>query len=411
MAQRTPLQRVRVGVEPAGSFAVDLTDTIGDLTDLRFNSAVLSRTTTVLQDEAVVQALHQRRVIHRGFKGATLDISGDLVPLSAAYDADATPAQDLLSKVLESMCATTATRAAGSTVEASPSPTTTGFSVAAGHGSRVESFRPVLVETTATSERYELNAIADGGVSTDALTFASAFSFTPASGAKVLNCELITPGTLAVASQTSLQFLVEGEDRDMIWLALGAQGPLAIEWPLGGHVRWSSQFMAANWLHDDEISTPQGGGALAVATLTGGTPVVANAGSIVLAPTGATTRVTPTIAELTMNLGMSWQPVDSFNGTQGKAQMAFVRGEQPTVSCLVLADDEGYVDAFAAGTTYRLLAQAGNTGAGTVGMYWPTLELIAEPTIEDRNGLAWWRLQFGAVVSSASVSPWYLARF
>ena len=255
-------------------------------------------------------------------------------------------------------------------------------------------------------------------VSTDAITFAWAFSFTPVSTARVLNSDMVFPGTVAPDAATSLQFLVEGEDRDLIWLARGCQGPLSLEWQLGALPMWSSQFQAATWTHDDDIATPQGGSALAVATMPGGTPVPVTAGNLVLAPTGGTTRVTPTVAEVAVNLGLSWQAVDSYNGPEGIAQYALTRGERATCSMLILADDESWSDIYAAGTTYRMACQAGVSGGGLLGLEMPMMELISEPTLEDRNGLSWWRLQWGALEDTTSTDQatdirraiWRLAR-
>lgn len=410
MRGRTALRRVRVSVEPAGSFGQDRTGTIGNFTDLRFNSATLAKAQAVVADEAMVQRLHHRRPGHHGFKSATIDVAGDLVPLGTAYAPGSTPTQDTLSKVLESMLATTAQRGDGGTVQASPSPTTTNFSLDTGEGAEFAEGQLIAVETAAGSNVYALSFIESK--STDAITLGIALPAAPASGCKVLNCERVGLGDAAVNAQTSLQFLVEGENRGDIFLALGAQGPLAIEWPLGGLVRWSSQYQVASWLHDDEMATPQGGSPIAAATLTGGTPVVCAAGGVVLSAEGGTVRTLPTVAEIAMTLGASWQPVDSLNGgdTGGKAQWAFVRGEQPTVTMLVLASAEEYLDAFAARTQYRILTQAGNRAAGMVATLWRDMELIAVPTEEDRGGLQWTRLSFG-YVGDGALSPVEIARF
>lgn len=408
MRGRFALQRVRVSVEPAGSFGVDRTGTIANFADLRFNIATLAPNTTIVNDEAVRQRLHQHRIKQHGFRRGTLDISGDLVPLGTAYAPGSTPAQDTLSKVLESMLACTAIRGAGGTVQASPSPTTTGFSVALGEGAEFTQGTMILVETASSSGLYELTAI--DTISTDAITLDVALSFTPAAGCKVLNAETVYLGTAAVGSQTSLQFLVERENRGDIFALMGCQGPLSIEWPLGGRPRWSAQLQGAERVHDDELGTPQGGSALAAATLTGGTPVLCTAGGIVLTPYSGTTRTLPTIAEIAFNIGAAWTMVDSYNGVEGWAQPVFTPGEQPTVNTTVLASAEEWFDAFHARTQYKLLAQAGNTPAGAVGIFCPQLELIAEPVEIDRGGVTHTQLVFGAV-GDGDVSPFSIARF
>lgn len=394
MAGRTPLKRVRVSVEPNGSYALDRTGTIGNFYDVRFNSASLQKPRQVLPDESTVQRLRKRRQVFKGFKSATLDLSGYLTPLAVELASGATPVQDGVSYMLESMLGVGRSADQGDAVAASPSPTTTVFTVT--DGTSFAAGQLVLVETTASSEVYELNKIK--AISTNALTFCWAFSFTPASTAKVLNMENFYPTQFLPSVTTSLQFLIEGEDRDSIWAALGCQAPLALEWPLGGMPTWSGSFMGATWIHDDELGTPQGGSALAAATTTNwGTPVPVTSGSVVLSAISGTARTLPTVAEVALNLGLSWTPYDSYNGVEGKAAMVGVRGEQATCTMLVLSDSEEWEDAFANGTKYRIAQQAGNLGAGSVAWCMPTVELIAEPVIEDRNGIEWRRLTFGAL--------------
>lgn len=414
---RTALRRVRVYIEPNGSAAIDHTGTIGDFADLRVNTAEWAPTEETLEDEAVVQRLHQRRQVKKGFRGGSLNMSGYLVPLAAELNSSATPDSDSLGDVLSTMLGEGLVSAAGDTVQAAPSPTTTTFTVS--DGTRFTPGTWIAVETTATSERFE--PVLVKGVSTNAITLAWALSFTPVSTAKVLNFESYGLTQGLPSATKSIQVLGEGEGRDhSIYLAMGCQGPLSIDWTLGQLPTWSAQLTAMSYLLDSEMAASPAisAASLAVGIMPGGAPVPVTDGAVILSPTSGTLRTLPDIAECTWSLGVSWQAEPSYNGVEGKAQMVMVRGERNTCSMLVRASDESWLTAWSAGTKYRVAAYAGNTGAGMIAMAFGTAELVQRPVLESPNGIDYWRLVWGALENSdvdstsdeISVAPFVIGR-
>jgi hypothetical protein len=413
MAGRSALKRLRVYVEPNGSYSVDGSGTIANFGDLRFDSCNLTRTVDVLPDNTVQQRIHKRMLQQFGFKRWTMDFSGALVSTNEALTNGVTATKDTLSKVLEAMVGG---YNAGQGSIAASGISATGLTVDAGDGAQFIPGTIMGVETS-TADRYTPAKIKTR--STDAVTFATSVGFSAASNAKLLNSQLIYPAAVLPSAATSLQFLYECEDRDNIWLAMGGQGTLGISWPLGGEAMWSCQFSGGKWLHDDDIATPlTTSSTLTAATFTGSAPIPVVAGSAVLTPISGTTRTLPTIDEIQLNTGISWQIVPSHNGVEGIAQMSFVRGEQPTLTMKVRGDDETWTDVRNDQTKYQFIAQAGNIAGRMLVLECGTMQLIAEPVMEEKNGEDWWSLTWGLLEdencddagSDLERAPWRLAR-
>lgn len=416
MAGRTGLQRLRVSVEPNGSYGIDRTSVIGNFTDLRFTKAELGRGLEAHPDASVVQRMHQRRLTKFGFQRPALDFESYLCSTDEALASGVVATKTTQSTVLEAMCGgyTCGNSATGGSAVASGG-TTTGAVVTAASGGRFHVGTIVWVETGSGTGLYLPVRIAT--ITTDTLTWTPALPSSAATGAKILQSQQIQPGDINPSAATWLQFLVEEEDRDDVWLALGMQGSLGISWQLGQPAMWSASFAGARWMHDDEIATPQGGAALAVGTLLGSGPIPIKSGGCVLSPASGTVRTTPIIDDVEIGLGLSWQPVSSHNGVEGIAEMAFIRSEQPTFKCSVRSDDESWTDVLVAETYYRALLWAGNTGGKQIAIECPKMQLIAEPTRVEKNGLRWWGLQFGLFEDDGSTdqttalrrAPWRLA--
>lgn len=415
--ERTALKRVRCAIESSpANYAIDMTGTIASFFDLSFLTANLGRSRTALADDTVTQRVFQRRATQFGPKSVAVEFSANLRSTGEALTDGVTATKDSTSKVLEAICG--GYRAdEGSTVEASPSPTATGFSVPTGDGTKAIPGCLIGVEGTTNDRIGSVTRI--NTRSTDALTFGVALASIPASGRKVYNAQLIYPAQIAPASATFLQFLSEGEDTDDKWLGMGVQAQsLTLAFPLGGLATWGFSGVGAKWLHDDDFATPLGSAALAAGTVDGSNPIPCKGGSVVLTPTGGTTRTTPHIAELTLNPGITWGPAPSHNGVETVAQMVQMRGEQPTLSMLIEVADESWTDVLEAGTTYQMIAQFGSVPGATIALDCPTMQLIAEPTQEDQNGIAYWRLTWGlledAITDDAGTdlerAPWRLAR-
>ena len=263
MAGRLRIGRCRVSVEPNGSFAVDRTGTIANFADVRAMSTVSSQAVAHLTDDSLRSRIWQKNQEQIGFRACAFEWSAYLTGCGQTLDASTAPVQDTMSKVLGAI-AGGYTAAQGSLVASGAS--TTGFTVTGTQGSRFPAGSIVWIETAVASGIYVPRKVKTQA--TDALTFSIATSFTPSVGARVLNSQMLYPGTIAPGSETSLQWLLEGEDRDASVMALlmGCQGDLKLDLSLGALAKVSSSQKGATWLQDSAIATPQGGGALGLAT-------------------------------------------------------------------------------------------------------------------------------------------------
>lgn len=375
MPEITQIARVRASVE--STFATDRTsDVASNFFQVRADSVGAPRwSQEQLPSEPLRSFRVQRYVTEHGFTRGQVTIEGDLVSTGVELNKDATATKDSTSKLLEQMiggyqAGGSAGSGAGSLVASGAS--STGVTVTAAQGARFDKLGiPVAVETASASGLFEVTEIKT--VSTDALTFTRALTFTPAVGAKVINAQVLYPTDQPTGT---LQWLVEHtRDRDNIFLYLGCQGTVSLTWALGQKVRWSTQQQVTKILHDDEITTPQGGGSMSVYTLDGGSPVIARAGAISFNPSTATTRVAPNVAELTIDLGIAWIDVPSFNGTEGRAGFEQAPGA-PSFKIKVPHADETYKDALVAQTPYRLIAQAGNVGGRMLAFCAPYCQIV-----------------------------------
>jgi hypothetical protein len=396
---RSVLRRARVIIEANGSAGVESAESMSIFDDLRFTSAVATGAEESLPDESAVQSLHQRRQVQQGLRSGTCEISGILVPPATVANSTYVSAPDALTDVLRCTLGMSTSDAliAGSAVVASPSPTSTTFSVTPAQGGRLLAGQWCAVETGAGTNLYEPVLIKTR--STDAITLCWALSFTPATAAKVLNFEQFYLTQGLPSATESLQLYVQGEDTYAAHLMLGCQGPLSLDWTNGQLPTWSLSLSAMSFLTESEMANPDG--TLSQATMPGGTPIPVN-GAVILSPISGTLRTLPICPEIKWALGSAWQSEPSYNGVEGKAQMVMVRGDQATCSMLVRAADRSWDAIWEAGTKYRIAQYAGNTGAGMLAMAFPTAELIARPVLESPNGIDYWRLTWGALMNEDS---------
>ena len=381
MVARRGISRVRWALETA--WATDGTGTIGNFTDVRHDSVEYGRANPEMIDNMI---LRPKRVLaalaEPGKKNGTLTISGDLVASGVAQDASTSATKTNIAKIIEQI-AGGYTAGAGATTTGSlvaSGASTTGITVTGTQGPRFQEGLIIWVETASGSGLYQPTVI--DTVSTDALTFAIALSFTPAVGAKVLNCLNLYETDQPTGT---VQWLVEGEDRDNIFLYMGCQGSLGFTFEAGKPVKYTTQQMTTEYVHDDEIATPQGGSAMSIWTPDGSTPVIWVKGSCVFAPAAATTRVTPSVAAFTFDPGIAWQEVTSVNGVETRGGFERVTG-QPTATLLIPHSDETYKDAISAQTVYRVLLAAGNTATKKIALHLPRVQILSAVP-QDRNGL------------------------
>lgn len=370
MAETVNIGRVRAAIE--SSFATDGTGTMGNFFSVRTD---VGKTMGPAPKQIAIAVDPMRsfrgdsRASELGFKNTSMTVGGQLCSVGTEIGNGVTTTKDGISKIGEAIFGGYRT-AEGSAVASGGS--TTGCVVSAGDGVHFLAGQIIFVETAAGSGLYQPTFVQSR--STDTLTFGLALSFSPANTAKVLNTQMLFETDQPTST---LQWLVEfTRDRDRIFLYAGCAGNFTIEWPLGQPLMWSSQQDVTTWIHDDELATPQGGSALSVAySYDAGTPVIGRGNTVHFGPANASTRVTPDVAEITFDPGVTNLPIPSHNGTEGRAGYERASGEA-VATITVKAGTETYKDAHAAGTEYRLFAQAGNLGGKQIALHLPRCQIV-----------------------------------
>lgn len=381
MAEITTLGRIRVATEVA--FATDGTGTMANFYSVRTDVGSFKEPGPNYAQIAVdpLRSFRgEQRVNELGFQNGTLEAGGQLCSVGTEIANGVTPTKNGFAKLAEQILGGYRT-GEGSVIASGSS--VAGCSVSGGDGAQFPEGQLIFVETPAGSARY-YPAIVDTR-STDAITWLPELPSDPGTGAKILNT-LMNYET--DQPQGTVQWLAEvTKDRDHIYNYMGCTGTLGIEWNLGEAVRWSTQQQVTKWLHDDELAGAQGGSALSIGySYDAGTPVVGRGNSIHFGPASAATRVTPTVLDFTVDLGVTKTPIPSHNGVEGRAGFEAAPG-QVTGTITVLAGTETYKDAHAAQTLYRIMAQAGNVGGKQIALYLPRVQITAI-AYEDMNGLA-----------------------
>jgi len=387
MAEITTLGRLRVAVE--SSFATDGTGTIGNFFSVRVDVGAFKEpgpNYAQIPVDPLRSFRGEERKNELGFQNGTLEAGGQLCSIGTEIGNGVTTTKDGISKLGEQILG--GYRTGEGSVFASGTGVGGGI-VSAADGAQFPEGQMVFVETTNGSGLF--NAAIIDTRSTDTLTWFPELPADPGASAKILNTQMLYETD---QPQGTVQWLAEvTKDRDHIYNYMGCTGTLSIEMPLGEAMRWSTQQQVTKWLHDDELAGAQGGSALSIGyAYDAGTPVILRGTSIHFGPASAATRVTPTVLDFSLDLGITKVPVPSFNGVEGRAGYEAAPGKV-TGTITVLAGTETYKDALAARTLYRIMAQAGNTGGKQIAIYLPNVQITG---IEygEMNGLATEKLAF-----------------
>lgn len=387
MTFMTPgIARVRIGVE--STYAADMTGTIGDLDDIRTMEATPGFGQQMLEDSSVVQRYWQRRLSVLGFDRPTYELASYFVGSGQTLNAAASVTKTVQATVLESILGGYTGGSAGSAVVASPSPTTTSFTVTTGHGSRFTAGTHVWVQV---GSNYEFNVVKT--VSTDALTFKWAFSSAPATSAVVLNSMIVWPEEPSVA-QTSLQVLWEAAvNREHIFLLCGMQATsFGVTMALGEMPQWTASLQGAIDYHDDDIATPQGGSAITAASYDGGEPSAFVKGGMLFGPIASTTRTLIDFTSFTFTPNVTHTPIPSPHGTQGIRQMWRERGDAPQVQFTMPIESttaKTYRAARDAGTKYQIAVFCGGSAGNFRAIECGTVQImdVVEADAGGRRGM------------------------
>lgn len=380
---RRPVQRLRFAVE--STFGLDLTsDVASNFVDLRHMPTAIKRERPYEADNTVRQRFFQQRNRvagpRRGSVAVEAYFSGHADPIDAS---NTTPTKTSQSKLMEALLGGYSEAAGGSAVVASPSPTTTSFSVTTGHGARFVVGQ--LISVVISSVAYPAMVT---GISTDALTVWPALPSAPSTAAVVYGGQNIHCDE---TDERYLQWLHETQiDRGNIWLLKGCQGDLSFTLARGGLMTFSTTQQGAVYVHDDGITTPQGGGSLGVASYVDG-PKWGTAGGFVLTPSSGSTRTMPRCDQISLSLGVTWIEDGDYAGTEGIGE--WERGIPEMTAELTIkknASDgtyELYQDYADAETDLGFLWWVGTASGAQVAICAPTCQLMADPEPVEVNGL------------------------
>lgn len=410
---RANIGRTRVWQE--STFGADPSASISSFGDLRMVGGVMPPADPeMLPDSRVVQSILEHNADVVGFrKGDGLSLKGYLCGSGQTLNAAATATQTTLCKMLEKIVGAYQGTAGSAYASAASS---TGVTVTGGQGSRFLAGTIAAIESASGSGLFCARKIATR--STDALTWSIATglgssAFTVASGCRLLGSLMIYP-TPSPSGSTGLAFVCESEDRNQIyWFTGCAASAFGIEWPIGKDLMWSTTQMSSRRWRDTETGTPINGSAISAASYDDGSRCVATAGSIWFTPSGGTTLTAPHVSEFSFTSGIKWVSGDSFNGSEGRGFYEYLP-DQATAS-IVVPFDSTYETARDAGTTYQLMAQAGQTVGGIVALELPTVQ-ITSCKIVDKGGLRRHELALKCMrdtttntTTALALAPWRLA--
>lgn len=368
--------RTRFAIE--SSFGTDMTsDVAANFFDIRHTAFDFLTSDVMAADPTVVQRQWQQRNQVRGPAKWSGNLQCHLVGSNEAITSAVTATKSPQSRLMEALLGGY-TVDLGSTVEASPSPTTTGFTVAAGHGSRFDLGQLLFVTVSGVVHARMVTA-----VSTDALTIWPALPAAPAAAAVVYNAQNVYPTDRPTAS---IQILDEkAVNRNNIHLGLAAQGDLSLTLDRGNLAMWATSLTGARYKHDDDITTPQGGSAIAAASHSGTSPFYVVGSALHFGPTSVSTLALIPNASLTVNLARTWIEVGDYSGVHGVGQWHIARSEI-TAELTLPITAETYWDAHQAQTDYGMLLQLQSTAGESWAIAMPTMQITAVTPAES-NGL------------------------
>ncbi len=366
--EQMDIERLRMISET--TFGADATGTIGNLFDVRYDSAEANPSKEMLPEGRTVQRMFTRPLGILGKASCDLTVKGKLYGRNAtlvAADANPTVPAGSLGKILKAIWGGWA---GGKGTTITTGATTTSFPVA--DATPFSAGRAVGLTIGGLVEAMEIASIAGSTISGK-----MAVSGAPADGSVVRGCETFYPTD---DPTESLQFLIESNDRDDIWLLKGMQGSIAFEFPASiaaAIPTWTLSLKGADYAHDDDIATPQGGAALAASTYIDDDPVVFVKSWILFGDGGVTTRVVLDSPQIQITTAFQYEPVPSVSGVNGIKRWRMVR-KLPFAGCKITGyfGDESMWDKRDARTRMQLLVQVGYASKATWLFSLPNLQIV-----------------------------------
>lgn len=382
------VHRLRMYVEPAASFAVDHTGTLGDFVDVPLAEgshqfSPLQATQNPLHALQNVLA-YQEEVL--GKKSWTLNFT---TPLAATGVAAGNTTAATVGAIQTMLKALMGGEFKGTGTTAAAAWTAGGGTVAAAGGFReggaikwtdangITHMRPIKQVTGAT-----------GGTIALKVKLPSA----PASGATIYSAATYY---WTQDPNTSLQFIVEGEEEQNRWVAMGGQGTVTPQLALDGTIQtlqW--QITGVDWLEGDEAagSASISGTALGNATYTNYSPITGQSGRLLVQTSGTTTYTGATVdvSALTFTPGATMTPIASPSGVQGVKRWRLTRASGTPIVAGTFATyfaDLAPFDARDTKADKLVFYQNGVTAADSYALEAPTVQ-YTDVQLPDQSGIA-----------------------
>jgi len=252
-------------------------------------------------------------------------------------------------------------------------------------------------------EFYRITAIVAGPPIT--LTLDRDLHFTPDVGGAdtihaVIDCFIHQAATTQHdhTSHKTMQFLVQGDHADDVWICKGVKPSVSIE-PItaGEPTKLSFDCLVTTFDLDDNVA--EDFGAAVPVGEAGAVPGIGTTTSFKMADFGDPLAEVSTRGSISVGVGVAYDRIASPNGHEGVA--GHVDTLEPTTLEVMVPFTSDYNAEFRAETTKHALIQVGN-GTQAWGVYCPKLAYNAEPTRGDEGALTTSNLTFMAMEDSAS---------
>lgn len=365
------VQRMRVWTE--SSIATDGTGTLANYTDVPFieGSAQATLDTEVLDPQLAYQ--HQDQISTRitGLKRCTLSFSMNLAPTGTAGASGVAAVQGALGEILKAVMGGE-TLSTGDDVAASPSPTTTSFTVADASGNSIKAGQVVGLNSGASSA-YEMRTVEE--VSTNAVTLKYAVTNAPSSTDDVYGTA--TYYLTQVSQAATLQFILEGLENQDRWLLQGMQlQSMTIETPLGQLPRIQFQFQGVTYTHGADCSTDLTASSLGTATYSN-VDVIHTTGEFHWQTVGTTTINKLNVSSITFTPSLSYAMVTAPHATQIVSSWKRTRSAPVMqVEFMLPYEDQTHFTARDNKTLKMAALQIGNVAGSSVLIEVPTMQII-----------------------------------
>lgn len=393
---RHGLRRIRVYEEPNASFAVDHSGTAGDFIDVPFtmDSGTWEPTQTLLDPMTSQQYMHGRPLQVIGPRSSKLSfrvplfLTGRLGTSAQNTLTRASSAGLLLLDMFFGGSANTAT--GGSAISATSA---AGVLTVSDGGGFQSGGACGWVNSSGLMEIREIQTVTGGTI-----TLKHNLSAAPAVSDVIYNAITFYPSDKS--TRTSLQFLVQGEEADDLWVIMGCMPSSASfelqHAPDAAIAMVSYEFQCADWAY-------VGSGSLTAATYSNFNPLAYNAGETLVQVVATATRSIVQHHSISLDNSITYVPAKSPNGTNGIFQYVHQHAGPDSVAKVTLGtyyEAQTWYTARSARTQYHVAPQIGRTSSGGALFTLPTAQVTNVTAPDDADGLVGSDVTFEAMLDT-----------